>query len=156
MKMLHIALRAAMVCVFTLCIVSCSNRARQQDAIIKVFSENAQAGAKLHGIVGRTNQQEAMQTYVQKLQAIDCSSCPKDFRLAWSDFVSAAAEMHSNNIAATKKLLETKQPDHRLQQEALEHASELRESFASCFRRCQQIALSYGVKVDPIAKTDSR
>lgn len=133
------------------------NDARNQVAIVKVFSEQSKAAnqfqAELHmGKVkkGPADIQQALKHYARALQSIDYSSCPKKFRLAWFDYVAAVVDLSDKNLAASsvKDLLElgmsvyTK--DGRLAEDAVQDTDSFKRP-AILLHRCQRIAISYGV-----------
>lgn len=138
--------------------------ARNQTNISNVFSQQSQAanrlGNELHGLPSIPQIQRAWQDFAQGVQAIDVSSCPKDFQLAWFDYISAVKDLSQEHTTASftantiKGLLEigmsavTK--NVKLTEDALRdpYAEDVNR-MAECFRRCQRIAISHGVSFHP-------
>ena len=131
----------------------------QQTNIVKVFSENSKAAMglqdELHGRRSLSQTQRDWKDFAQSLQAIDASSCPKDFRLAWFDYVSAVTDLsHKIQTAnALKDAVELEMSvwmkDGKLAEPAMQDL-DASNRMAECFRQCQRIAITYGVSFHPV------
>lgn len=138
--------------------------AKDQTAIVKVFSRQNDAAMKLQAELNASKGkklemadiQQALSTYAQSLQNIDYSSCPKNFRLAWFDYTSSVSDFSNKNfeMSAIKDLLElgmsawTK--DGKLTEDALQD-TKIPHQIVAHLRRCQRIAISYGVSFHPVS-----
>lgn len=143
-----------------------ANNIRIQKTIVRVFTEQSKAANKLQTELQESKDenepprlqtrevQQALKTYAQAVQSIDASMCPKNFRLAWFDYVTAVTDLSNKNLAATafKDVLElgmsawTK--DGKLAEDALQDTNP--NTIPSYYHRCQRIAVSYGVRFYPI------
>ena len=133
------------------------NVARDQAAIVKVFSEQSIAANQLQAELqtgkakkGPVNAQRALKHYAQALQSIDYSSCPERFRLAWFDYVTSVVDWSNRNLGAIgiKDLLELGMSvytrDGRLTEDVAQDANSIQRP-AVLLHQCQRIAISYGV-----------
>jgi len=148
-----------------------ANNIRIQKTIVRVFTEQSKAANKFQAELQESKDenepprlqtrevQQALKTYAQAVQSIDASMCPKNFRLAWFDYVTAVTDLSNKNLAATafKDALElgmsawTK--DGKLAEDALQDTNP--NTIPSYYHRCQRIAVSYGVRFYPIANQQS-
>ena len=135
------------------------NIGKNQIAIVNVFSEQTKAvtklQVKLQGVKTLPDTQRTLKDYAQAVQAIDVSWCPTDFRLAWFDYVSAVTDLSEKNLAASaiKDVLALAMSvytkDGKLTENVMQDADILSNP-RSCLRRCQRIAIGYGVRFRPI------
>jgi hypothetical protein len=131
-----------------------------QTSIVNVFSEQSQAATDLHDELQRhpslLQTQRGLREYAQAVQAIDASSCPKDFQLAWFDYVSAVTDLSQKNLTATaikdglKLEASVWTKDGKLAEDVAQDLDS-GDHVAECFRRCERIAISYGVSFHPVA-----
>jgi hypothetical protein len=81
------------------------NVSEQQTGIVHVFSEQSKAAITLYNELQQRpslrQTQRDLREYGQAVQAIDASSCPKDFQLAWFDYASAVTDLSQKNLAAS-------------------------------------------------------
>jgi hypothetical protein len=148
-----------------------ANNTKNQMAIVNVFSEQSKAAMKFQAELKGNNgqeqrpemkrsrfqiQQEALKNYAQALQSIDYSSCPKKFKLVWFDYVSSVADLSDKNFTTmtVKDLLELGMSaytrDGKLTQDVIQDTDSLKRPVL-LLRRCQRIAISYGVSFRPLA-----
>ena len=135
------------------------NDARGQDAMVNVFSEQSKAAVdlknELHERRSLSQTQRDLREFAQAVQAIDTSSCPKDFRLAWFDYASAVTDLSRKNLEASaiKDAVELEasvwMKDGKLAEDAMQDADSPNR-VAQCFRRCQRIAISHGLSFHPV------
>lgn len=143
------------------CAVCWADKVDSQETIVKVFSEQSKAAAQLRQDINGGNQKptipemrRALRAYANAVQSINASLCPKDFRLAWFDYVSEVSDESDKNLtmSAVGDLLELEMSawthDGKLAENALKDA----DSNQICldYRRCQRIAVSHGVRFHPV------
>ena len=157
-KTFLIALAIVLAVAIGIGVVSFAFYANNQVTIVKVFAEQGKAARKFHDEIQRDQRlpvlQRALKNYAQELQSIDASSCPKDFRLAWFDFVSAVSDLSQKNIMASaimdvfKVGMSAWTKDGKLTEDALKDTN-IPGNVVECFRRCQRVAIAHGVSFRP-------
>jgi len=150
MKKVYIFLGLAIALAAVLGVAHFVSAAHSQTVIAKVFLEQANAARPLQGVESLADKKSALMAYAQGLQSIGASACPKDFQVAWLDFVKAVTVETEKNLSGAE-LKNTAELSawlkaHNLTMDALRNGEAgAPDNIASSFQRCQQIAVSYGV-----------
>lgn len=131
------------------------NASEQRAAIANVLSEQEQAATKFQDELqrNRLQAQRDWKDFAQSVQAINASSCPKDFRLAWFDYVSAVTDVSEMSftrftVDLSELVAAVKTTDGKLGENAMRDLNSHNRA-AECLRQCQRIAISYGVSFHP-------
>jgi len=110
-------------------------------SIVRVLARQKEFAQSLKGLRG-ARLQKAWKAYASAIETIDFKRCPKDFRLAWFDYVQACHKPLgvSDIIAAAEVAVAARTRSKEL----ADHAAEkLDNSLSACWTRVKRLAVAY-------------
>jgi hypothetical protein len=111
-------------------------------SIVRVLAHQKESAEplKAKGLKG-ARLQRAWKAYAAAIETIDFKGCPKDFRLAWFDYVQACHKPLGPDLIAGVEVLVAA---HTRSKELADHAaSKLDNSAAVCWTRVKRLAVAY-------------
>jgi hypothetical protein len=109
MKTFFVILGVVIAIAIAFIVVCLTINVKNQATIVRVFSEQSKAAITFQEELKASNGKKQslselqmdLKTYAQALQSIDASLCPKDFRLAWFDYVSSVTDLSNKNFGVS-------------------------------------------------------
>lgn len=152
MKGLRVLISLAFAVAALLGLLHYERAAHQRAAIAKVFTQQSEAAkSSVQEVESLAEKKRALMLYMQGLQAIDVSDCPKDFQAAWFDFVKAVTAETQKNLSMAqvhdKAALAAWLEAHHYSLEDLRSGAIANEpdDILPLFQRCRKIGTGYGL-----------